>query len=139
MSALTALPSRTSSVANRAPFSAGAWLAARISASVAPVASTVAPSARKPSAIAAPMPEVPPMMSARRPTERPGFRESAALTDPSANELVDIIRAQPNLGVVLATEIDLRENVFETERLSVSVAIVHDAVDLEVGDHLLDI
>src|ERR1700677_2816480 len=139
MSVLTALPSRTSSVANCAPLSAGSWRAAWISVSVAPVASTLAPSARKPSAIAAPMPEVPPVMSAWRPRKRPGLRASAAFRDPSANELVDIVRAETDLHVVRPTQIDLRENVLESEWLSVSVAIVHDAIDLKVGDHLLDI
>src|SRR3546814_17013687 len=84
------------------------------SASVAPVAWTDAPASWKHSAIAPPMPPVPPVTRTRHPSS-----QSRAHSADLADELVNIIRSQPNLIVVLPAHVDLREDVLIADLLIV--------------------
>ena len=58
---------------------------------------------------------------------------------PSANKLIHKIGAQTYFTVVFSAKVDLGENIFIPHRLPPRIDVVHDAVDLKVGDHLLNI
>src|SRR4051794_22002277 len=130
----TAVPSVTSSCRRSAWASTASSRAASSSGSNAPVAVTSAPDRRKARATAAPMPDVPPVTRTRAPAKRSGAKVRATA---SADELVDIVRPQPDLGIVPAAHVDLGEHVLEAAVPVLLVEVVHAARDVEEGHHLL--
>ncbi len=72
----------------------------------------------------------------RRTDHRRGRRADGAAAARLANEAVDVVGAEADVGVVLAAHVDLGEDVLVAERVPVRIDVEHDAVDLKERDHL---
>src|SRR5205814_1032816 len=81
------------------------------------------------SAMAWPMPEVPPVTTTTAPCSPNG----------SADELIGIIRPQTAGGVMRAANVDLGEDILVAKRLAPGIDVVHHAVDLKIRNHFNDI
>ena len=65
----------------------------------------------------------------------PTNREWFVLSD----ELFHVVLAQTDVVKMFAAHVDLGEDVLVADVLPVGVDIIHDPIDLEVGDHFLAI
>src|SRR3954469_24706570 len=57
----------------------------------------------------------------------------------SAHELHYVVLAKPDVLVVLAAHVELREDILEADILTPRIDVVHGAVHLKIGDHLLHV
>src|SRR3954451_12025569 len=86
--------------------------------------------------MAAPMPEEPPQTKTPRPSKQ-SVGQIAAASSP--DELIDKFLSEPDRGEMPAAHLYLGKDVFIPCRFPPRVHVVHDPVNLEIGNHLVHI